>query len=47
MHRVYIVEDDLGIAEAVAEQAERWGIQPNLLRILARLQPNLQKFSHI
>ncbi len=33
MYRVYIVEDDLGIAEAVAEQAERWGIQAYLANL--------------
>lgn len=33
MYRVYIVEEDLGIAEAVAEQAERWGIQAYLANL--------------
>lgn len=33
MYRVYIVEDDLGIAEAAAEQAERWGIQAYLANL--------------
>ena len=33
MYRVYIVEDDLGIAEAVAKKAERWGVQAYLANL--------------
>lgn len=44
MYRIFIVEDDPGIAEGIKRQAEAWGLEVRWQTICAMLWASLQPF---
>ena len=45
MYRLFIVEDDLGIANAVAAQAQAWNLQTHIVRDFSNVMHEFAEFS--
>ena len=47
MYRLFIVEDDPGIANAVAAQAQAWNLQTHIVRDFSNVMHEFAEFSPI
>ena len=45
MYRIFIVEDDRGIAEGIAQLVERWGMDARCARDLSRVMEDFAAYA--